>query len=89
MRVVTDSIVKDLPGVRYSPAAPGSYGLDVWDISELQIMQPGFVLVVRGSYPAAEALADEVVRLAPDEDLGDVVAYDLAGLACGIQTRLI
>ena len=52
-------------------------------------MQPGFVLVVRGSYPAAEALADEVVRLAPDEELGDVVAYDLAGLACGIQARLI
>ena len=44
---------------------------------------------IRGSYPAAEALADEVVRLAPDEELGDVVAYDLAGLACGIQTRLI
>lgn len=89
MRVVTDAIAKELPGVRYSPETPGSYGLDVWDISELHQMQPGFVLVVRGSYPAAEALADEVVRLAPDEDLGDVVAYDLAGLACGIQARLI
>ena len=89
MRVVTDAITKDLPGVRCSPASPGGYGLDVWDISELHLMQPGFVLVVRGSYPAAEALADEVVRLAPDEDLGDVVSYDLAGLACGIQVRLL
>ena len=89
MRVVTDTVTRGLPGVRCSPASPGGYGLDVWDISELHLMQPGFVLVVRGSYPAAEALADEVVRLAPDEELGDVVAYDLAGLACGIQTRLI
>lgn len=89
MRVATDAITRGLPGVRYSPASPGGYGLDVWDISELHLMHPGFVLVVRGSYPAAEALADEVVRLAPDEDLGDVVAYDLAGLACGIQARLI
>lgn len=89
MRVVTDAVTRGLPGVRYSPASPGSYGLDVWDISELHLMQPGFVLVVRGSYPAAEALADDVVRLAPDEELGDVVAYDLAGLACGIQARLI
>ena len=89
MRVVTDAVTLGLPGVRYSPAAPGGYGLDVWDISEQRLLQPGFVLVVRGSYPAAEALADEVVRLTPDEDLGDVVAYDLAGLACGIQARLI
>ena len=89
MRVVTDTVTRGLPGVRYSPASPGSYGLDVWDISELHLLQPGFVLVVRGIYPAAEALADEVVRLAPDEDLGDVVAYDLAGLACGTQSRLI
>lgn len=89
MRVVTDTVTRGLPGVRCSPASPGGYGLDVWDISELHLMQPGFVLVVRGSYPAAEALADEVVRLAPDEELGDVVAYDLAGLACGIQARLI
>ena len=89
MRVVTDTVTRGLPGVRCSPASPGGYGLDVWDISELHLMQPGFVLVVRGSYPAAEALADEVVRLAPDEDLGGVVAYDLAGLACGIQARLI
>ena len=89
MRVVTDAVTLGLPGVRCSPASPGGYGLDVWDISELHLMQPGFVLVVRGSYPAAEALADEVVRLAPDEDLGDVVSYDLAGLACGIQVRLL
>lgn len=89
MRVVTDAVTRGLPGVRYCPASPGGYGLDVWDISELHLMQPGFVLVVRGSYPAAEALADDVVRLAPDEELGDVVAYDLAGLACGIQARLI
>ena len=89
MRVVTDTVTRGLPGVRCSPASPGGYGLDVWDISELHLMQPGFVLVVRGSYSAAEALADEVVRLAPDEELGDVVAYDLAGLACGIQARLI
>lgn len=89
MRVVTDTVTRGLSGMRCSPASPGGYGLDVWDISELHLMQPGFVLVVRGSYPAAEALADEVVRLAPDEELGDVVAYDLAGLACGIQARLI